>query len=259
MRVRSRGRGAGCRLLTLFAAAAQGCACGAHTLPRPRPHPTGELLDPLLPLLVRALRSRHAPSVTTALQALTQLMQTQLPGLQKTAAGAPAGWEQLACRAGGELHLPTAVLGRHSRSAAPACRASRLALPPPALPACCRCGQGGDRAAQALPQDQPPHRSGTREGGCRKGCGSALAHPHPHGAPSPTPPTHPAQDCFKLLGGMLRQCERWQPSQGQLRFLVTWAFGDLEETATRQNAFHLLKVRPGCGAWLGRRAQGRRR
>jgi U3 small nucleolar RNA-associated protein 20 len=47
----------------------------------------GELLDPLLPLLVRALRSRHAPSVTTALQALGQLMQSQLPGLQKTAAG----------------------------------------------------------------------------------------------------------------------------------------------------------------------------
>ena len=49
--------------------------------------PAGELLDPLLPLLVRALRSRHAPSVTTALQALSLLMQTQLPGLQKTAAG----------------------------------------------------------------------------------------------------------------------------------------------------------------------------
>lgn len=32
------------------------------------PPPTDELLDPLLPLLVRALRSRHAPSVTTALQ-----------------------------------------------------------------------------------------------------------------------------------------------------------------------------------------------
>jgi hypothetical protein len=56
--------------------------------------------------------------------------------------------------------------------------------------------------------------------------------------------SHPiAQDCFKLLGGMLRQCERWQPSTGQLRFLVTWAFGDLEESAGRQNAFHLLKVR----------------
>lgn len=63
------------------------------------------------------------------------------------------------------------------------------------------------------------------------------------------------QDCFKLLGGMLRQCERWAPSQGQLRFLVTWAFADLEETAGRQNAFHLLKVTlalPGEGGWIAR-------
>lgn len=56
------------------------------------------------------------------------------------------------------------------------------------------------------------------------------------------PAARPPQDCFKLLGGMLRQCERWAPSQGQLRFLVTWAFADLEETAGRQNAFHLLKA-----------------
>ncbi len=63
--------------------------------------------------------------------------------------------------------------------------------------------------------------------------------------PSPLPCPPSAQDCFKLLGGMLRQCERWAPSQGQLRFLVTWAFGDLEETAGRQNAFHLLKVGRG--------------
>jgi len=48
------------------------------------------MLDPLLPLLVRALRSRHAPSVTTALNALTLLMQSQLPGLAKTAAGEPS-------------------------------------------------------------------------------------------------------------------------------------------------------------------------
>lgn len=55
--------------------------------------------------------------------------------------------------------------------------------------------------------------------------------------------SHPiAQDCFKLLGGMLRQCDRWQPNPGQLRFLVTWAFADLEESAGRQNAFHLLRA-----------------
>lgn len=55
------------------------------------PSCAAELLDPLLPLLVRALRSRHAPSVTTALQALTLLMQSQLPGLSKTAAGKGSG------------------------------------------------------------------------------------------------------------------------------------------------------------------------
>jgi hypothetical protein len=55
--------------------------------------------------------------------------------------------------------------------------------------------------------------------------------------------SHPiAQDCFKLLGGMLRQSDRWQPNPGQLRFLVTWAFADLEESAGRQNAFHLLRA-----------------
>ncbi|EFN57812.1 hypothetical protein CHLNCDRAFT_51116 [Chlorella variabilis] len=123
----------------------------------PRSPGAGELLDPLLPLLVRALRSRHAPSVTTALQALSLLMQSQLPGLQKTAADA---------------------------------------------------GKAVTELLKRCPQ---------------------TSHPI-------------AQDCFKLLGGMLRQCERWQPSTGQLRFLVTWAFGDLEESAGRQNAFHLLKA-----------------
>lgn len=57
-------------------------ACSPSTRPAP-----GELLDPLLPLLVRALRSRHAPTVTSALQALSLLMQSQLAGLQKTAGG----------------------------------------------------------------------------------------------------------------------------------------------------------------------------
>lgn len=62
----------------------------------------------------------------------------------------------------------------------------------------------------------------------------------------------PPQDCFKLLGGMLRQCERWQPGTSQLRFLVTWAFSDLEESAGRQNAFHLLKASWQCtGAGAG--------
>jgi U3 small nucleolar RNA-associated protein 20 len=55
--------------------------------------------------------------------------------------------------------------------------------------------------------------------------------------------THPiAQDCFKLLAGMLRRCEEYAPSQGQLRFLLGWAFTDLEESAERQTAFTLLRA-----------------
>lgn len=70
------------------------CACLSVTISRPRQTPlrsAAELLDPLLPLLVRALRSRHAPSVTSALQSLALLMQSPLPGLAKTAAGVQAG------------------------------------------------------------------------------------------------------------------------------------------------------------------------
>lgn len=112
--------------------------------------PSGELLDPLLPLLVRALRSRHAPSVTTALQALTQLMQSQLPGLQKTAAGG-RGWRG---RQGHSIPL-------HYCSALPCSSRVNLSCPQPLPPtAPCRRGQGGDRAAQALPQDLAPHRPG---------------------------------------------------------------------------------------------------
>ena len=48
------------------------------------------LLDPLLPVLIRGLRSRHSPSVTAALQALSILIvQAELPGLD--AASADAG------------------------------------------------------------------------------------------------------------------------------------------------------------------------
>lgn len=45
-------------------------------------------LDPLLPLLVRALRSRHTPSVTSALQCLTLLLQADLPSLGKASTDA---------------------------------------------------------------------------------------------------------------------------------------------------------------------------
>jgi hypothetical protein len=55
--------------------------------------------------------------------------------------------------------------------------------------------------------------------------------------------SHPiAQDCFKLLGAQLRQCQRWQPSPAQLRFLLTWAFTDLEEGGGGGHAFHLLRA-----------------
>lgn len=51
-----------------------------------------------------------------------------------------------------------------------------------------------------------------------------------------------AQDCFKLLATLMRESETYQPSNAQLRFLLTWAFSDMEEAAGRQAAFGLLKV-----------------
>ena len=53
-----------------------------------------------------------------------------------------------------------------------------------------------------------------------------------------------AQDCFKLLAALLRQAEGFKPSNGQLRFLLTWAFGDMEQAAAQQGPFALLKVSP---------------
>lgn len=116
------------------------------------------LLDPLLPLLIRALKSRHSPSVTASLQALSFLIvQAELPGLDGASADA------------------------------------------------------GKAVTDLL-----------------KRC------------PKTTDPV--AQDCFKLLAGMLRRCERYAPSQAQLRFLLGWAFTDLEESAQRQTAFTLLRA-----------------
>lgn len=53
-----------------------------------------------------------------------------------------------------------------------------------------------------------------------------------------------AQDCFKLLATLLRESHTYKPSNAQLRFLLTWAFGDMEEAANRQAGFGLLKVSP---------------
>jgi U3 small nucleolar RNA-associated protein 20 len=55
--------------------------------------------------------------------------------------------------------------------------------------------------------------------------------------------SHPiSQDCFKLMAALIRECASYQPSSGQLRFLLSWAFSDLEESAVRQTLFSLLKV-----------------
>ena len=117
-----------------------------------------ELLDPLLPLLVRALDSRHSQSVSTALHALTTLIhRTSLPGLTQASPAAGKAVTEL-------------------------------------LKKCPRTG-------------------------------------------------HPiAQDCFRLLAGMLRQCQTYQPPPSQLRFLLGWAFADLEESCDGVAAFDLLKA-----------------
>ena len=65
-------------------------------LVNPRAPGSPALLTPLLPLLVRGLRSRHSPSVVAALSCLCLLVQAQLPGLDKAAAGGCRGtWGEL--------------------------------------------------------------------------------------------------------------------------------------------------------------------
>ena len=114
-------------------------------------------LDPLLPIFVRALKSRHTPTVMVALDSFTFLVNTDLPG------------------------LPTAA------TSAGKCVTDLLK----------RCPKT----------------------------------------------THPiAQVCFKLLAGMLRHCEQYAPSPSHLKFVLNWAFTDLEESAQEQNAFSLLRA-----------------
>lgn len=45
------------------------------------------LLDPLLPILVRCLQSRHAPCVVLGLKCLCQLASAPLPGLKQVSEG----------------------------------------------------------------------------------------------------------------------------------------------------------------------------
>eukprot|EP00887_Chlorella_sp_A99_P000887 scaffold5.g887.t1 len=147
-------------------------------LVNPRAPDAAPLLAPLLPLLVRALRSRHAPSVGTALSCLCLLVQAELPGLDKAAADAGKA--------------VTTLLKRCPKTTHPIAQA---------------------RARVQLRTQLQPR-----------------------------PSARPSVDCFKLLAALLRQCGRYSPSQSQLRFLMGWAFTDLEESATKQTAFHLLKA-----------------
>ena len=114
-------------------------------------------LDPLLPLLVRALHCRHSASVSLALRTLAALVALPLPTL---------------------------------RTAAPA----------------------AGKAVAALLKRAP-----------------SLAHPV-------------AQDSFRLLAGMLRECATYKPSTGSIRFLLKWGFGELEASADRTTAFGLLRA-----------------
>ncbi|GFH23333.1 uncharacterized protein HaLaN_20932, partial [Haematococcus lacustris] len=62
--------------------------------------------------------------------------------------------------------------------------------------------------------------------------------------------SHPlAQEAFRLLAGMLRECSTYQPSTSQLRHLLTWLFADrnADSSTDRGAAFALLR------AVLGRR------
>ena len=98
--------------------------------PPPTTLPAGaaELLDPLLPLLVRALRSRHAPSVTAALSSLSLLVQSRLLGLDQTAAGG-CRREGLEAGEGRDAHFPARLLTRRPAPPAAAVPAQTRARP----------------------------------------------------------------------------------------------------------------------------------
>eukprot|EP00775_Hariotina_reticulata_P008462 gene8462-8646_t len=122
------------------------------------------LLDPLLPLLVRALYSRHLGTVQGSLKALTVLVgHQQLPGM--TAAAAAAG-----------------------------------------------------RALSSLLKKVPD-----------------AGHPL-------------AQDCFKLLGAMLRDCPNYNPPTPQIRFLLRWIAADLQSGGTAASAAAAVAGSSGGGA-----------
>jgi U3 small nucleolar RNA-associated protein 20 len=57
---------------------------------------------------------------------------------------------------------------------------------------------------------------------------------------SPSPQHPVAQDCLRLLGGMLRSCSSYQLTSEQLRFLLQWAFADLELAGDQQQHMFVL-------------------
>ncbi|GIL61502.1 hypothetical protein Vafri_15933, partial [Volvox africanus] len=54
---------------------------------------------------------------------------------------------------------------------------------------------------------------------------------------------HPiAQECFRLLAALLRDCEAYQPTTAQVQYLLRWAFEDLGEAGAQPTAFALLRA-----------------
>lgn len=58
---------------------------------------------------------------------------------------------------------------------------------------------------------------------------------------SPSAGARVPQECLRLMAAFLRVCPEWAPAKGQLRFLVTWAFTDIEAAAAAVGGFTLLR------------------
>ena len=223
------------------------------------------LLDPMLPLLIRALRSRHANSVSLALKCLAFLIRLPLPGTHTLCPSFTARrWARLL-----QTQDNSGFLLIHVLDGAP-CLATRLVDKQ-----CWLQGEMGilrtslrvsvktHSRIHLVHQLQLsnwgkdwPDRVNDKDTGVHGGAGLAgesgnagravtrlLQRMSKTGDPI-------AQDCFKLLATLMRESETYQPNNAQLRFLLTWAFSDMEESAGRQAAFGLLKVSlpARCGA-----------
>ena len=51
-----------------------------------------------------------------------------------------------------------------------------------------------------------------------------------------------AQEGLRLMAALLRGCPGYQPPLDDLRFLLTWAFGDLAAAAHRATPFAFLRA-----------------